>query len=467
MVARARREALAPQPQRGAVQSQGMGERLLVIGGDGAGMSAAAQARRRRPELEIVALEMGRWTSYSACGIPYLVGGALDGVNDLIARSPEEFRSMRIDVRTEHEVVGLDLASRKAEVHNRAHGRTFHLGFDILHIATGARPRRPDIPGLDLPHVHGVQTLADATRLLDDARAHSPRHVVVVGSGYVGLELAESFLDRGATVTVVEASQDVMRGLDPDMGLLVARAMRRAGVTVRTGEQLIGVHESGIETTAGDIPADLVVLGLGVEPNTDLAVAAGLDTGVAGSLVVDRQQRTSQDGVWAAGDCCQSINIVSRRPVHLPLGTVANKQGRVAGINISGGYATFPGVAGTAVTRICRTEIGRTGLKEKEAEAAGFGVVSVRVEATTTAAYMPDAQHTTVKLIAERGSGRVLGAQIVGGTGSAKRVDVVATALAAEMNVEDLIGLDLGYAPPFSSVWDPVQVAARQLLPQL
>ena len=182
---------------------------------------------------------------------------------------------------------------------------------------------------------------------------------------------------------------------------------------------------------------------------------------------VDRQQRTSAEGVWAAGDCCQSYNIVSGRPVHLPLGTVANKQGRVAGINISGGYATFPGVAGTAVTRICRTEVGRTGLKEAEARDAGFGAVAARVESTTTASYMPDAQHTTVKLIAERRTGRVLGAQIVGGRGSAKRVDVIATALAARMTLDDLIGLDLGYAPPFSSVWDPVQVAARQLLPQL
>lgn len=444
-----------------------MGDRLLVIGGDGAGMSAAAQARRRQPELEIVALEMGRWTSYSACGIPYLVGGALDGINDLVARSPDEFRAMRIDVRTEHEVVGLDLPSRKAEVHNRAHGRTFQLGFDLLHIATGSRPRRPDIPGLDLPHVHGVQTLADATRLLDDARANRPGHVVVAGSGYVGLELAEAFLDRGASVTVVEASPEVMGSLDPDMGVFVARAMRQAGVTVRTGEELTAVTESAVITRAGEVPADLVVLGLGVEPNTDLAAAAGIDTGVKGSIVVDRQQRTSHEGVWAAGDCCQSFSIVSGRPVHLPLGTVANKQGRVAGINIGGGYATFPGVAGTAVTRICRTEIGRTGLKEDEARDAGFGVAAIRVDGTTTASYMPDAQHTTVKLIAERRSGRILGAQIVGGFGSAKRVDVIATALAARMTVEDLIGLDLGYAPPFSSVWDPVQVAARQLLPQL
>lgn len=444
-----------------------MGERLLVVGGDGAGMSAAAQARRRNPELEIVALEMGRWTSYSACGIPFLIGGTLDSANDLVARSPEEFRAMRIDVRTEHEVIGLDLASRKAEVHNRAHGRTFQLGFDLLHIATGGRPRRPDLPGLDLPHVHGVQNLTDANRLLDDARSLRPRQVVVLGSGYVGLELAEAFVTRGASVTVVEPGPEVMVGLDGDMAQLVARAMRQAGITVRTGEEIQQVTEASVVTSAGDVPGDLVVLGLGVEPNSELGARAGLDTGIRGALAVDRQQRTSSGGVWAAGDCCQSFHVLTGRPVYWPLGTVANKQGRVAGINIAGGYATFPGVAGTAVTRICRTEVGRTGLGEREAARAGFSAVACQVEATTSAAYMPEAQSTTVKLTAERRSGRLLGAQIVGGEGSAKRVDVIATALAGRLTVDDLLGLDLGYAPPFSSLWDPLQVAARQLLPLL
>lgn len=444
-----------------------MGERLLVVGGDGAGMSAAAQARRRNPELEIVALEMGRWTSYSGCGIPYLIGGSIDSVNDLIARSPEEFRAMRIDVRTEHEVIALDLASRKAEVHNRAHGRTFQLGFDLLHIATGSRPKRPDLPGLDLPQVHGVQTLTDASRLLDDARTRRPRQVVVIGSGYVGLELAEAFVIRGASVTVIEPGPDVMAGMDRDMASLVARAMRQAGITVRTGEEVTAVTEASVVTSGGEIPADLVLLGLGVEPNSDLGADAGLDTGVRGALLVDRQQQTSSEGVWSAGDCCQSFHMITGRPLYWPLGTVANKQGRVAGINIAGGYATFPGVAGTAVTKICRVEIGRTGLGEREADRAGFSAVGCRVEATTTASYMREVQHTTVKLVAERGSGRVLGAQIVGGQGSAKRVDVIATAIAGRLTVDDLLGLDLGYSPAFSSLWDPLQVAARQILPQL
>ncbi len=430
-------------------------------------MAAAAQARRRAPDLDIVALEKGRWTSYSACGIPYLVGGSVHALDDLVARKPEEFRAMRIDVRTEHEVTGLDLVNRKAEVDNREHGRTFRLGFDLLHLATGAVPHRPDLPGINLGHVHGVQTLGDAARLLADVKTRRPRHVTVVGSGYIGLELAEAFVERGASVTVVEAADEVMGTLDPDMGAMVARAMRGMGITLRTGEPMVAISDKAVHTAAGEIPADLVILGLGVSPNSTLAADAGVETGRSDAIVVDRQQRASVPGVWAAGDCCQSINLVSGRPVHEALGTVANKQGRVAGINIGGGYATFPGVAGTAVTRICQLEIGRTGLSEREATAAGFSYVTAKVETTTNSGYMPDAAAVTVKLLAERGAGRVLGAQILGGHGAAKRVDVVVAALTAGCTVEDLVGMDLGYAPPFSSVWDPVQIAARQALADL
>jgi NADPH-dependent 2,4-dienoyl-CoA reductase/sulfur reductase-like enzyme len=444
-----------------------MGDRLLVIGGDAAGMAAAAQARRLAPTLEIVALEKGRWTSYSACGIPYLVGGAVPALDDLVARTPEEFRAMRIDVRMEHEAIGLDLAAGKAEVHNRVHGRTFSLGFDLLHVATGAVPHRPDLPGMGLSHVHGVQTLADAAGLLADANSRLPQKVAVVGSGYIGLELAEAFVLRGASVTVVEAADEVMGTLDPDMGALVARAMRAMGITVRTGESVVAISGDAVHTFAGEIPAELVILGLGVEPNSTLAAEAGVRTGVRGAIVVDRQQRASLPGVWAAGDCCQSIHLVSGLPVHQALGTVANKQGRVAGINISGGYATFPGVAGTAVTRICDLEIGRTGLSEKAAAEAGFSFIVAKIEATTDSGYLPDAAPITVKLLAERGTGRLLGTQILGGRGAAKRVDVVAAALSTGSSAEDLLGLDLGYAPPFSSVWDPVQVAARQALAAL
>lgn len=444
-----------------------MNTRLLVVGGDAAGMSAAMQARRRSPDLEIVALERGRYTSFSACGIPYLVGGAVGGIDDLVARSPDELRAQRIDVRTGHEVVGIDLDARRVEVHNLTHGRTFQLGFDSLLIATGARPTVPEVEGIDAAHVHRVQTLEDAARLLEDAKRRRPANVAVIGGGYIGLEMAEAFSGRGASVTVVEQGPEVMSHLDPDVGALVARAMRAIGIDVRTGASLVEVRPDRVSTSAGDVLADLVVLGTGAVPNSELGGAAGLALGAHEALVVDRRQRTSADGVWAAGDCCQSFHIVTERPVYEALGTVANRQGRVAGINLSGGYATFPGVLGTAVTRVGGLEVGRTGVGEAEAEAAGFGVVAAMIESTTAAAYLPQAAPVSVKLMAERGTGRVLGVQIAGGPGSAKRVDVAAAAIAGRLTVDDLIGLDLSYAPPVSPVWDPLQTAARVVASRL
>jgi len=441
-----------------------MGERLVVVGGDAGGMAAATQARRRRPDLEIVALEKGRWTSYSACGIPFLVGGEVAGLDDLVARDPQTFRDrFNIDVRTGHEVTAVDLDARKVEVRDHNHDRTFSLGFDLLHLATGALPYRPDLPGIDGDQVHGVQNLEDAARLLDCLAGADASDVVVVGGGYIGLEMAEAFVRRGsATVTVVERDGEVMGALDPDMGALVAEAMRRFGIDVRTGVAVVGFEPGVVHTSAGDLRADLVVLGLGVVPNTALAAGSGIETGVKGAVVVDTRQHTSAAGVWAAGDCCASFHLVSRRAVHAPLGTVANKQGRVAGINLGGGYATFPGVVGTAVTKICSSEVARTGLQEKEAARAGLEWEAVRITSTTRAGYFPGTGRITVKMLAEKGTGRLLGAQLVGGEGAAKRIDVLATALTAGMTVTEVIDLDLSYAPPFSPVWDPVLVAARE-----
>jgi NADPH-dependent 2,4-dienoyl-CoA reductase/sulfur reductase-like enzyme len=310
--------------------------------------------------------------------------------------------------------------------------------------------------------VHGVQTLEDAAHLLADVERGDIGSVVVVGGGYIGLEMAEAFLRRGARVTVVEKAPQVMSTLDPDMGALVSDAMRRTGIEVQCGTGVEGFEPDAVVTEHGRVPADLVVLGLGVVPNTTLASEAGIATGVKGALKVDPQQRTSVDGVWAAGDCCESFHLVARQPVHIALGTVANKQGRVAGINIGGSYATFPGVVGTAVTKVCSTEVGRTGLTEVEARRAGFDYEAVTIESTTRAGYFPGAGAITVKLLAERRSGRLLGGQLVGTEGAAKRVDVLATALTAGLTVEEMTALDLSYAPPFAPVWDPVLVAARR-----
>lgn len=453
-------------------------ERLVVIGGDAAGMSAASQARRRRgpDDLEIVAIERGSYTSYSACGIPYYVGKVVDPLDNLIARDPRTFEDKyHIGVRLRHEATEIDLGRREVRVRDLDGGAERPEGFDQLMVATGAVPTVPPIPGADADGVYGVQTLDDGVVLrrlvdgaLDDGTSAVPRRAVVVGGGYIGLEMAEALVRRGLEVSLVEARAHPMGTLDPDMGALVADALRRVGVAVHLEEPVVGFETangqvSAVVTAARTLPTDLVVLGLGVRPASDLARAAGVPVGQeTGGVTVDRRMRTAADGVWAAGDCVESFHLVSRRPVVVALGTHANKQGRVAGINIGGGYATFPGVVGTAVSKICDVEVARTGLTEAEADAAGFDHLSVVVESTTRAGYYPGATRMKTKIVAEKRSGRLLGGQIVGAEGAAKRVDVLAVALWNQMTVEQMAGLDLGYAPPFAPVWDPVLIAARK-----
>jgi NADPH-dependent 2,4-dienoyl-CoA reductase/sulfur reductase-like enzyme len=256
-----------------------------------------------------------------------------------------------------------------------------------------------------------------------------------------------------------------MGALDPDMGALVRTAMIRHGIEVRCGAAVSAFEPGSVHLASGaTLNADLVVLGMGVAPNSQLAADAGIDTGVKGAIRVNVRQQTSIDGIWAAGDCAESFHLVSRQAVHLPLGTVANRQARVAGINLGGGYATFPGVVGTAVTKLCATEVARTGLNEREAAAAGLGYVVGKIKATTRAGYLPEARPIVVKMLAEQGTGRILGAQLVGEEGAGKRIDAVAVALTAGFTVEDLLNTDLAYAPPFSPLWDPIQVAARKAL---
>ncbi len=445
-----------------------MTDRLVVIGGDAAGMSAAMQVRRRQPDREIVVLEKGRWTSYSACGIPYLVGGSVGDIDDLVARSPATFRDDHdVDVRLGHEARAIDLDAREVEAWDHDAGQAVRVGFDTLHIATGARPLRPDLPGIDHPMVHGVQTLDDAAALEAEVEAGGVTRVVVVGGGYIGLEMAEAFVQRGTEVTLVEAAGQLMPTLDADVAAPLVGALEGLGIDVRLGTPLESVADGAIVAGGERIGADLVILGLGTRPDAGLAADAGIEVGVKGAVRVDRRQRTSAEGVWAAGDCCESFHMVARAPVHIALGTVANKQGRVAGINIAGGYAAFPGALGTAVTRVCHVEIGRTGLSRREAERYGFAAVEASIEGESRAGYLPERKRITLKALAEVGTGRLLGAQIVGEEGAAKRIDVLATAIQAGMSAEQVVELDLGYAPPFGPVWDPVHLVARGLIKEL
>jgi NADPH-dependent 2,4-dienoyl-CoA reductase/sulfur reductase-like enzyme len=450
--------------------------KVVVVGGDAAGMSAAAQARKKagRDKLEIVAFERGHFTSYSACGIPYWIGGIVDGPDELVARTPESFHDLDIDVRMRHEVVGIDLDRREVVAHDlSADGREVREGFDHLVYAAGAVPVAPEWAHVDAGGVFGVQTLDDGAAIHEWLeREPAPRTAVVVGGGYIGVEMAEAMIRRGLAVTLVERSPQPMASVDPDMGERVREAICGLGIEVRTGVTVSGLETAegrvrAVDTDSGALAADIVVLGLGVRPNTALAADSGIPLGVTGGLRTDLRMRVvgpdgPVDGVWAAGDCTQKLHLVSGQPVLAPLGTHANKQGRVAGINIGGGYATFPGVIGTAVTKVCELEVARTGLTEKEATAAGYAFVTAAVESTSRAGYYPGGGTMVVKLIAEKRTGRLLGGQIVGREEAAKRIDALAVALWNRMTVEEMTAMDLSYAPPFAPVWDPVLIAARK-----
>jgi NADPH-dependent 2,4-dienoyl-CoA reductase/sulfur reductase-like enzyme len=447
-----------------------MTERLVVIGGDAAGMTAASQARRRRKpdDLEIIAFERSHHVSYSACGIPYWIAGDVDGPDHLVARSAAKHRERDIDVRIRTEVEAIDLDRREVHARDLDTGQTQRTGFDQLMVATGAVPVRPGLPGIDARGVYGVQTLDDGGAVLDGLRLR-PRRAVVIGGGYIGVEMAEAMVRRGLEVRVVDQAPEPMSTLDPDMGRMVHEAMEGMGIDVVTDAAVHGLESDAegrveaVVTAAGTFPADLVVLGVGVRPNTDLARAAGLPLGDGGGIHTDLRLRVrGADGVWAGGDCVEVLNLVSGQFAHVPLGTHANKHGRVIGTNIGGGYATFPGVVGTAVSKVCNLEIARTGLRERDAAAAGYTFLTVTVDSTTRAGYFPEAQPMTVKMLAERRTGRLLGVQIVGRAGSAKRIDAAAVALWHRMTVEEMTSLDLAYAPPFSPVWDPILVAARK-----
>lgn len=449
------------------------GGRLVVVGGVAAGMSAASRARRVRPDIEIVVLEKGGDVSYGACSLPYYISGVVPERGDLVAYEADFFRRERsIDVRLHTEAVSLDPARRTVAI--RSGGEMGALDFDALVLATGAYPVRPPLPGMDTDGVLTLRTLADGDALkkrLEDGRVHD---VAVVGGGYIGLEMAESFSELGLSVTVLELLPVVLPNYDEDMSSLVVRELADRGVALHTGVAVEGFEagESGGRVSyvvAGGrrIPTDLVMVSVGVRPATALAESAGIELGATGAIKVDARQVTSVHSVLAAGDCCEARHVVTGKPVWIPLGTTANKQGKIAGENAVGGNARFGGVAGTNATKVFGLEVAQTGLSAGAAEREGYSFDSVRITARTRSHAYPGSERLTVKLVFERGSGRVIGAQMVGREGAAKRIDTVAAAIHAGMNVQDLAEIDMSYAPPFSPVWDPILVAAGQAVKRL
>ena len=444
-----------------------MASRLAIVGGDAAGMSAASTARRRDPDLEVVAFERGPYTSYSACGIPYYLGGLFDDSDRLISRSADEHRANGITLYMRTEVTAVDLDARTLTVldHQARAERT--EGFDQIVLATGAEAVPPPVPGADASEP--VRTVDAAERFRSAlSRGGEHQHVVVVGGGYIGLEMAEALAQRNIATTLIEAAPQVMGTLDADMAAHVQDAAEGLGIRVLVSTELeeVLLDERGapraVRAAGETIDADHVVMATGVKPAVALAEDAGLELGPSGAVRVDDHQRCpGRDGVFAAGDCAESWHRILEKPVNIQLGTHANKQGRIAGANATGADLAFPGVIGTAVSRLCRYEVARTGITEREAAAAGIEVVAAEIKDKTRAGYFPGAGPVWVKVVCEPGTGRLLGGQIVGVEGAAKRIDVLATCVWAGLGVEEIELLDLGYAPPFSGVYDPVLVAAR------
>lgn len=385
----------------------------------------------------------------------------------MIARQREHFQKKHdMDIRLPWEVMEIDLKQNRILAKDKHGRKTVWEPFDRLMLSTGAVPIKPNIEGIEAEGIFGINTLQSGIDLDEYINKAGPQKAVVIGGGYIGLEMAENLLALQMDVSLVEQASEVMGTLDPDMGKLVSEALIDNGIRLFREERLKGFETAGgrvrhVVTNKRTLPADLVILGIGVKPNIALAEKAGIEIGQSGAVAVNKAMLTSAANVWAGGDCAESHHLISRTNVNIALGTVANKHGRVAGTNIGGGAAVFPGVVGTAVTKICDLEIARTGLQEKEIRQTGRDYVSAVIESSTRADYYPGAGSISVKVLVEKRSGKLLGGQIVGKNGAAKRIDILAAALHAGFTVDEVEDLDLSYAPPFSPLWDPVAIAAR------
>lgn len=438
-----------------------MSDRLLVVGGDAAGMSAAAEARRADPDRAITVLERGEDVAYAACGIPYWISGDVADIDDLVAHDAAYFRDRRrIDVRLDAEARAVDPDARTVTL---ADGEV--LGYGALVMATGARALRPEVPGVSLPGVLTVRDLADARRLdaLLRSRAAGGR-ALLVGGGAIGVELAEALLARGIEVDLVELLPRAVPALAAEPGELVAAEMARAGVSIRTGAGLERIDAAGERLAATVAGArseyDLVVLGTGVAPNAELAASAGCELGERGAIAVDRRGRTSVAGIWAAGDCATAHHRVLERPVWIPLATTANAQGRVAGRDAAGAGGRFAGVLGSWVSKFGEVAFGATGIDVDAAREAGFAPRAVVRDGRGRSGYMPGAGRVRVRLVWDEPTGRLLGGQIAGAGAVSSRLHVVSTAISAGMTIRELAECDFGYAPPVTPLRDPVELAA-------
>jgi len=438
---------------------------VIIVGGGPAGMTAASRIKRLKPSARVAVFERSGYVSYAPCGLPYYLGGLAESINQLVHYTVDIFRRRGIDVYTRAEVV--EVVQGHAKVRVGGEERAFE--WDKLILATGARPRLPPIKGLNLEGVFTLRILEDGERAKQSIR--DARRVAVIGGGYIGLEVTENLKRIGKDVLLFEILPHVMPTLDSDVATLLEEELQRNGVELHLGERVVEIEGRGkvekVVADKGEYRVDAVFVATGVTPEVELAKQLGAELGPTGAVRVNKRMETSVESVYAAGDVAETINLVTGKPDWFPLAPIANKMGYVAGSNVAGLSAEFPGAVGTAITKVFGLEVGRTGLTEERARKEGFDPVSIKVETATRPGYYPGGSRVTVKLIADRQSGRLLGGQVVGGEGVLARVNALATLLAKGGTVEDLFFADLAYAPPFAPVWDPLVVAARVMLREL
>ena len=446
-----------------------MAKRLVVIGGVAAGPKAAAKARRCDPEMDIVIYQEEDEISYAGCGLPYYISGVITKRDELVSRTPGKFALDRIRVVRHHRVETIDLEKRMVSGRNLDNDQVFSDTFDRLVIATGAQLIRPKIEGLDLKQVYYLRSIFDADRILESIRSEAIRNVVIVGGGYIGLEMAESLVHLGKNVTIVELAPQILTLFDEDLASVLRQYLEKKGVRIFTSEGIKGLKGEAsrvthVMTTSREMEADAVLMSLGIRPQVELAKKAGLRIGETGAIWVNEGMETSAEGVYAAGDCAETIHLITGKKTWIPLGSTANKQGRVVGANVCGGHATFPGVLGTTVFKAFDFSVAKTGLNMREAEKEGFHPIQAIVRGHDRAHYYPGRKESTLKVIADQKTGQILGGQALGEGPSDKFMDILAMALHAKMDCEKLASVDLCYAPPYSPVLSPIIVAANVLM---
>lgn len=444
---------------------------FLIIGGDAAGMSAASRAKRRKPDMNVTVLEMTRDVSYSACGMPYNIADPKRDIEDLVIRRAEVFREKQgINLLTGHRADAIHPAERRVSG-TKTDGSKFTLPYDKLLIATGATPERPDIPGAELPGVMTLNSLDEGRRVKTYLDENRVRKVVIIGMGYIALEMCDCLHERGIGVDMVKPRKGLLPWLDREMAEAVREEIESKGVGVYDGYEIERIEQEGkrFKVVCDDLTleGDMVLIGVGITPNSGIAAGAGIETGVANAIAVDKRLRTSDEHVYAAGDCADSVHVVTGKKVYIPLALRANRAGWAVADNVCGNPVELPGVAGTAVFKVFDLEVARTGLTMKEAEKAGFDPAETTITSLTRAHVYPGASKIWVNMVGDKQSGRLLGAQAVARESAAWRINAPAVALQAGMTVAEFAQSDLAYAPPFGPTWDPCLTAANQLLKAL